>query len=1517
VSVRCWQRCLTLIAAAAATLATAAPTDDEIKATYRQILPLVDSAKVQQTYRDIASFGSRLAGSAGEAKTFDYVESKLKGMGAANIVREPFSVTVPNPDATGTLNVNGQSITVYPMWPNLVRPSSCDLSGPLLYAGKGGYDAIKGKPVEGRIVVLDFDCGSRWKIMAKLGAKAILFLPPDNPNRTQAEQKFSTVPINVPRFYLPLTHAGTVLAAAAKSGTASLKCAQDWQRKTSYNLIAEFPGSDPKLAQQPIALMAYADSMSVVPGLAPGAEAISGPASLLELARIYRLRPGARPLRVILSGAHGLALKGAKEFVQTRLDSGKGNPFLTITLDFTSGASTVGSFARGWAYDYRDEPLERVKSVSRLLRSHTDRLAAVLGVSPARLVFIDAANNGDGRTWKNNISGKFALDAEPMILAGMNALTFTTTEDSRPRVDTPFDTLDRVDFGNVKRQLQTTACLLHHVYNDPADFNEQSDHKIPLKADAPRSMSLVGGFAKLYGQVVSFDPTRSFIPDTPVEGTLASLNGRQTSMMGVRGDQVQLTEPKTAAYRFIGVPTVNSYWVWNEPPITRLSAFRIQPGKSTIDYAASLGVYGDERYPIFFNLKTDDRESPIVVFPCVAVDIYDLVDPAGLDVLQRLRILDAVSGTYPTDFGQIIPPFDQKYNPEVEDSSVMFFTPGQRFSVLGGRFETRMILVNSSVNDEKGLGYLAPGGKVPPGPAGEGRALIARDGRFPDTSLNTARDITAINQTRLDRFFKYRIISPGIKQLHQSAVAEIKAAEEAQSKMDWGEAQRHARAAWGYALKAHPVIMATANDVVNGVVFYLFLLLPFSYFVERLFIGHQLLIRQLGWSIAIFISSFILLRLIHPAFEIVQNPTMIFVAFVMGVLALIVISFILGKFDASLRDLRQAQTGTHSVDIKRGSVAMAAFNLGVSNMRRRKARTFLTTLTLVVMTFIVLSFTSIVSDLQLNETPSDHKAAYAGMLIRTPGLDPLEQTTYRTVANEFDGKGVVVRRGYYYGADIGDTGVLTLQRADRVAEVRTMLGLEPDEAKVTHPDQALLKGGRWFRPGDKNVMILPSPLAEQLKVDPKDVGTAQVTYAGVPYTVIGIVDPGILRSLEDLDGDGIMPPDFSLSRRYQESTQSSNAAFRSYLRIDPANVFILPADTALSLGADTRNLAVRFDDPNQTRKSLDELMPRLRLNMYASVPNKAGELEVKQFSVIQGSKTGGLALILVQLAIASVFVLNTMIASVYERTKEIGIFSAIGLAPNHISMLFFAESLVYGILGAVAGYFVAQGTAKFIVATGSFPGLTLNFSSTSAVLSAGIVMGIVVLSTLYPARRAAQIAAPAMNDEVFQTEPDGDVWVLPLPFSISEGEAAPLTAFLGEWLKAYEGYTIGEFVSKDAEFGLAVAGDRPSFYVSAITWLAPYDLGISQYMRLDLKPGMVRGVYVLDLTLTRIAGDPENWPIVNQRFLANLRLQFLTWRTLERSQRERYRIESDSFTVAAPSSEGPTGASPNPSPNPA
>lgn len=1475
-----------LLAVSSWAVAQDPPSETElaIRPVYEWVLGAVRTEAIKRNFQDITRIGPRVAGTEGERKALEYAERRLRDLGLTNIRRESFEVTVPDPEATGSLRVGGRSVEVYPLWPNLVQTSTCDVEGPLIYGGDGSLEAFRGLSVDGAIVVMEFDSGARWRNAAKLGAKAVIFLEPRTVTRADAEQKFSNVPLNIPRFYLPLERAGAILTAAYRGEWANLNCRQDWVKRESYNLLADLPGTDSASEHERVLLFGYADSMSVVPKLAYGASSATGLAALLELVEQLKNTERRRPLTVCVSGAHFLAMQGAREFVEKRFETDRQPYLVGFTLDLSGGSPTIGNYAQGWFYEYRDELMFQVRPFSRLLREHADRMAKVFGVPHARQLMLDAMNNSDDRPWRNNIPGKFAFDCEPFLLAQYQVMTLATVNDGRALVDTPFDTADRVDLANVAIQTRTILGILHHALNDSSRKGALTDFRVPMSPQGPTRMGVVGGFAKLTGRVVVFDPNVSFVPDVPVPGAVATLGNRQKTLMGVRGDMMDRVG-ENAEYRFVGAAPISSYWVWNMR-MTSLDAFRLNPETGRIDHAPSLGLIGET--DSLFELKTAYKSTPIVVFPCTAVDLYDLVDPQDLRALQYSTILDAETDATPRYFGFYQSWVDTRLTSEVEDTAVLFMEPAKRFKVLMGSLgEYRLILTNSFAAAPFGIGYLAPG------PSGEAlmnaddRSLITTGGRMPLLPLQTARDIHAINQHRLDQFAKYRMISPGISALQGQAEAELQDAAAAQEAKDWPALERHARAAWGLALRAHPIIQKTANDVVNGVVFYLFLLVPFSYFMERLLFACRSLTAQLGYAGGIFIGSFLLLRLIHPAFEIVSNPFMIFVGFVMGALSVIVISFILSKFETSLKTLKAAQSGVHEVDIRRLSVALAAFNLGVSNMRRRKARTILTTLTLVVMTFIVLSFTSIVSDIRFAEAKSDDDARYPGLMIRNPGLDPMQNNTYRLMANEFADRAAVSRRAWYYGADIRDVGTQTLSRADRAVDARVMLGLDPEEAGVTRPQEGLLPGSRWFKPGDRDVMILPEPMAEQLKIKADDVGRAYVNFAGKPYQVIGLIDAGFLRGLTDLDGDSILPADFSLSRQQQTESRTSADAFRKYIRIDPGQVFLVPAQTALDLGADVRSIAVGFEKPEDTRERLEAMMPRLRMNIYAGVQD-GDAIKIRQFSAMQSQQGRGLALVLIQMAIAAIFVLNTMIASVYERTKEISIFSAIGLAPNHIAMLFFAESLVYGILGAVIGYFISQAIAKVIIVTNSLQGLYLNFSSTSAVLSAAIVMAVVLLSTIYPARRASQIAAPALEEDLTEVEPDSNDWTIPLPFSVSSDEAPALIEYLGEWFAAYEEYTVGDFVTSASSLSVTPGEFGTDYCAETTAWLAPYDLGVCQRVRLVASASKLEGVHDLTLHLTRTNGDPENWITTNKRFLANLRKQFLTWRTLDRDQQERF-----------------------------
>lgn len=1450
-----------VLSALGCALAAAQPEKDAAAAAaYERLFSEVQRSGLERHFQALSAPSTRLAGSDGEAAALDYVESHFRKLGLLRVRREPFQVSIADPEARGVLTGSSGSwrAELHPLWPNLVRTSTCDVEGPLVYGRYGTLADLSGKRIDGAIVVLEFNSGANWRQAFKLGAKAVVFLEPAEMNRSEAEQKFSSAPLAAPRFYLPIRSAGPVLDAAFREERVRLVCRQRWVVRETYNVLGDLPGTDATATDERIVLAASADSNSVVPSLAPGASGAAGLAAMLRLAELAAARPGRRPMTFAAIAASGLSLQGWREYAERRLR--EGNPqFLHVTLDLDDGRSTLGAFARSWYADYRNETLDPVRNLTRAMRANADRIAPLHGVESGRFVMLDAANDSDGRTWRNTIFGKFAFACEPLMMAGINAITLATVETARKRVDTPFDRPERFDLEQWIRQVRTLACYLWHLTRDTSDPGELSNHKVPVAARIPKRGTLVSGFGTLEGAVVQFDPNQSFIADIPVTNALAVAGHSQKTMAGVRGAMIQRVDPSNAGFRFLGAQPSRNFWHL-DPRLTYVAAYALDENDEHIVIAPTDGLFGQSA-DRFFRLTSSYRSLPIVVFPAVATNLFGLVDPHELKPFEAFGVFDPKADATPRNFSMALPAADPRLNSDQEDCAVLFLEDGAKFKLLmtSAYGEWRLVLTNASPRSPTGTGYVA-----------------ARDQmRLADIPFLAARDLLVLNESRLRRFAAYRILSPELDELQRRARESLESAEAAQSRLDWVASEREARRAWGYALRAHPMIMGTVNDVVNGVLFYLALLVPFSYFAERLLFARRRMTHQLFVSLALFIGAFGLLWLMHPAFEIVSNPTMIFVAFVMGTLSLLVATFIIGKFEASLRDMRAVQTGTGHIDVGRMSVAMAAFNLGIANMRRRKARTALTTLTLIVMTFIVLSFTSIVPGLRIGESTSSHAGTYPGLLVRNPGLEPLQNVTYRAVENEFGDRASVVRRVWYYGADVADHGVLTVSIGGRAADVRAVVGLEPREQAVTAIDSALIPGGRWFREGERNVAVLPLSVAQTLRIGRDDVGKTRVDFAGQSMLVIGLADDVRLRQTMDLDGEAVLPADFSLSTKFQSQSRSSSKAFRRFLRLDPGATLIVPADMALSLGGEVRSVAVRFAQEEAVRPALESLMPRLRMNLYAAVPGSEG-LEVRQFSILQATKSAGLGMVLVQMLIAAVFVLNTMVASVYERKREIGIFSSIGLAPNHIAVLFFAESCVYGVLGSVAGYFLAQGVAKFVLETGLAPGLYLNFSATSAVLAAALVLAVVLLSTIYPAKVAQRIAAPAY-EQAIEGVPEGDHWAIPLPFRVSAEEAPALMRFFTEWMKGHEEHAVGDFVTSETELTVR---EEKEFELKAMAWLAPFDLGVSQRMTIEARPAVgAESVVELTLILVRESGEPENWLNVNRRFLTALRRQFLAWRT--------------------------------------
>ena len=108
----------------------------------------------------------------------------------------------------------------------------------------------------------------------------------------------------------------------------------------------------------------------------------------------------------------------------------------------------------------------------------------------------------------------------------------------------------------------------------------------------------------------------------------------------------------------------------------------------------------------------------------------------------------------------------------------------------------------------------------------------------------------------------------------------------------------------------------------------------------------------------------------------------------------------------------------------------------------------------------------------------------------------------------------------------------------------------------------------------------------------------------------------------------------------------------------------------------------------------------------------------------------------ISLIVGGIGIMNMMLTTVTERTREIGLRKAIGAKSRHITMQFLAEAVVLTFLGGIIG--VALGWT-ISVAVSSLAGITTSVSISSILLAFGVSAAIGIIFGYYPARRAASL----------------------------------------------------------------------------------------------------------------------------------------------------------------------------------
>lgn len=151
--------------------------------------------------------------------------------------------------------------------------------------------------------------------------------------------------------------------------------------------------------------------------------------------------------------------------------------------------------------------------------------------------------------------------------------------------------------------------------------------------------------------------------------------------------------------------------------------------------------------------------------------------------------------------------------------------------------------------------------------------------------------------------------------------------------------------------------------------------------------------------------------------------------------------------------------------------------------------------------------------------------------------------------------------------------------------------------------------------------------------------------------------------------------------------------------------------------------------------------------MVLQIAGKFPEAKVSALKQVMMSKmqsvemirTFGYGIAVLVLFVGSLVVFITMMGSVNERTREIGIFRAIGFRRGHIMQIVLLESLLVGFIGGLLGYLLGSGAAwaavPLVIREGRFAGLDPALGGISLLL--GVTLSL--LASFYPAWRAGAL----------------------------------------------------------------------------------------------------------------------------------------------------------------------------------
>jgi hypothetical protein len=1055
------------------------------------------------------------------------------------------------------------------------------------------------------------------------------------------------------------------------------------------------------------------------------------------------------------------------------------------------------------------------------------------------------------------------------------------------RAFAPTDTFDNLDPGLVAETMAYLPKLFRAIL---------ADGKIATSAELPKPKP-ASPLWSIYLQTFKMDefspkPT----PELEVPGSVAILYPNTKDVLVpplIGGDVVNgyltLTDSRASAF----VYGVREYATgWNTMPS---AAFQYDDDYMEVLHAVDMGRTQDQQA----NSNVYDLAEKIIpMFRCREFPLFERNDPSMVSAraisIGEIWVLGGRQNFVPQRFGVTgVKTKSKAIQPLVLGPVAVFMEQKDvqaKTDTLKLMTAQRLLALNASEEEAQGAGFVHP------------RQI------GPDFFERAVQDMAVLNKARRDE------LSGVANQLVNDFIAEgdaaIAAVKEAEEKREHVGYLKSLFRAVGAESKAYGQIRSINQDMLKAIIFYMALMMPFCFFVQKLVFRFVRLEAQIVAFGTLFVLTYVVFRLIHPAFRIALTPEAIFVAFVLGAVGSFVTVIMHNRFEGEMTLLFRSYVMSAG-EAAYATAGQQAMLIGVNNMKRRRIRTTLTTGTIVLVTFTMLAFSSVSRKMSPTVIPKADESPYTGLFYQWPGVSRMDEATLRVFQEMFTGEAQCVVRRWLFpqkGAKTPSFPMLTQASNGESAKMLAGLGLQAAERDFLAP-MPILPGGRFFSSDDAAEVILPTAAAEALKIGADQVGQASLTFHGQELSVVGIIDEERFRYIKDLNGRALLPV---LLEDKGEGSQSLEARDEApgqddtgITYIDPAQLLILPVGVARNLGAEPFSISVRFNDGAPMWDIMHRVLMVTSAKFFlgsrqAFTSGERGEVKTPAGVYYIGSNyrtsIGGASRLIIPLIIAGTIILNTMLGSVYERRNEIAVYNAVGLNPTHIGLFFLAEAFVYGVIGSVAGYLIGQVLALGLKYFEIVKDINVNFSSLMVVYVIFFTVSLVLLSTLYPAHVATRTAVPSGKRKWSLPRHDGTTMLVPFPFIYQPNVVAGVMFYLQEYFARYTEASLGEQIAQLAEVVSGTDGQgRDTYRLRYHIALAPYDLGVTQRVEFSAAYDDVVQSYRVMMTITRVSGQDSNWVTTNRPFLERMRRHLLQWRNLDPTQHAAYRERAKEF----------------------